>query len=241
MAGTFPAGAVIAHRGASGYAREHTFAAYDLALEQGADALELDIRPLADGRPAVCHDETLVRTCADSRRLAELTAEDLLALDADTRPPTLDAVLERYAGRTRFLVELKSPGTADLLRVRDAIDRADVRDTAVVQSFDHGALRTLHELDPDLALCALYPAAVPRRLVLAALPRVATWADSVALPVAVADAGVLARARDRGLRTLVYTVNDADDCRRLLELGADGLITDTPDRARAVRPQPLAA
>src|SRR5688500_16212546 len=53
--------AVIAHRGASPYAQEHTYAAYDLALAHGADALELDLRATADGEPVVVHDATLRR------------------------------------------------------------------------------------------------------------------------------------------------------------------------------------
>src|SRR5947209_4904443 len=58
---------VIAHRGASAYAREHSLAAYDLAIEQGADALELDVRATADGGLVVLHDRTLRRTARDPR------------------------------------------------------------------------------------------------------------------------------------------------------------------------------
>src|SRR3954470_22284609 len=98
---------VIAHRGACAYAPEHTFAAYDLARELGADRLELDVRPLGDGTPVVVHDRTLARACGDRRAVRELAPADLEALDPATRPLTLDAVLERYAADARLLVELK--------------------------------------------------------------------------------------------------------------------------------------
>src|SRR3954463_16426091 len=108
---------VIAHRGASAYAPEHTFAAFALAIELGADRLELDVRPLADGTPVVLHDRTLARTCGDARAVRDLLPADLDALDPATRPPTLAAVLERYAAATRLLVELKEPRGCDVRRV----------------------------------------------------------------------------------------------------------------------------
>lgn len=62
---------VIAHRGASAYAAEHTFAAYDLAIAQGADMLELEVRATADGQLVVLHDRTLLRTAADPRPIRQ--------------------------------------------------------------------------------------------------------------------------------------------------------------------------
>src|SRR3712207_255467 len=103
--------AIIAHRGASAYAPEHTFAAYDLALDQGADVLELDVRSTADGELVVVHDATLRRTCGDPRRVDSLGRRDLAAL-GELRPLTLDAVLDRYGAQTRFLLDLKDPRPA---------------------------------------------------------------------------------------------------------------------------------
>src|SRR5687767_2911268 len=98
---------VIAHRGASAYAPEHTCAAYDLALEMGADRLELDIHPAGDGELVVNHDATLRRTTGDPRALADMTLAELLAFEHSHRPLTLDEVFTRYGGETRFLVEIK--------------------------------------------------------------------------------------------------------------------------------------
>ena len=76
---------VIAHRGASGYETEHTFAAFDLALAQGADVLELDVRVTADGVPIVMHDPTLDRTTDMSAPVAERAFEQLRRADAGAR------------------------------------------------------------------------------------------------------------------------------------------------------------
>src|SRR3954451_4574005 len=88
---------VIAHRGASAYAPEHSFAAYDLALVQQADVLELDVRSTADGELVLVHDPTLLRIAGDPRGVEGLTGAAIAELDAATRPPSLEAFLERYA------------------------------------------------------------------------------------------------------------------------------------------------
>src|SRR5215218_5885046 len=76
---------VIAHRGASGSAPENTLAAFELAVRQGADAFELDVRLTADGVPVVLHDPTLDRTSDYRGPLAALRAADLRAIDAGAR------------------------------------------------------------------------------------------------------------------------------------------------------------
>src|SRR4051794_24480489 len=100
---------IVAHRGASAAAPEHSLLAYDLALAQGADAIELDLRETADGELVVLHDATLQRPTADPRAIASLSSAALESLPAAPRPPLFRAVLERYGRRTRYLVELKQP------------------------------------------------------------------------------------------------------------------------------------
>ena len=98
---------VITHRGASGYAAENTFAAHDLALEQGADVLELDVRATADGALAVLHDSTLARTAGDARAIGQLNVADLQTIPSAVRPPLLDEVLARYGSGATYLIDLK--------------------------------------------------------------------------------------------------------------------------------------
>ncbi len=137
---------VIAHRGTSGLAPEHTFAAYDLALEQGADFIEQDLQLTADGVLVVLHDDTLDRTArgpADSCTgpVATKTLEQLRLCDVGSwfneanpalaRPedvgltiPTLAEVVARYGTDVRYYIETKSPEAQpgmeqDLLAVLD--------------------------------------------------------------------------------------------------------------------------
>jgi len=125
---------VIAHRGASAYAPEHTFASWDLALEMGADYLEHDLQMTADGELVLLHDDTLDRTARGPAEdctgaVNNKTMEQLLHCEvgswfndahpevadarfATQRIPTLRGVLERYAGRARFYIETKEPEEA---------------------------------------------------------------------------------------------------------------------------------
>jgi glycerophosphoryl diester phosphodiesterase len=200
---------VIAHRGASGHAPEHTFAAYDLALAQGADMLELDVRA-RDGELVVLHDTTTRRTGRE--------------------PLTLDAVLGRYRDRTRWLVELKDPDPSWELEAVAALRRHGLLDRAVVQSFDSAAMRRLRIAAPGLSVAPLWR----RRPSVRRLDRIARYATAIGVWHGALDVGLVAAAHARGLGVRAWTVNGADAIDRVLALGVDGVITDLPDVAGAV-------
>lgn len=232
-----PAPQVIAHRGASAYAPEHTFAAYDLALAQGADALELDVRATAERDLVVLHDATLERTARLARPVSRLGAADLAGLEPPVRPVRLEELLARYGERTRYLIEVKDPSPAWEREVAHAVARRGLADRVVVQSFDEGALRRLRRHAPWLAVAPLYRALAGRR---PDLDAVAAFADGVGLWHEAIDAALVLRAHARGLDVRAWTVNAPADMTRLLALGVDGLITDAPDLARAAVDGPAA-
>jgi glycerophosphoryl diester phosphodiesterase len=221
---------VIAHRGASAYAPENSFAAYDLALEQGATTIELDVRACADGSLVVVHDDTLWRTAGDPRRVDALTASCLLALVEDARPQPLDAVLERYGGATRWLIDLKDPHPAWEGHVVAAIERHGLRRRAAVQSFDAEAVARVRRAAPWLPVAVLYGR---RDDPAAALDAAAAFAAGVGPWHGHVDARLVAAAHARGLAVRPWTVDAPDEMERLLGLGVDGLITNAPDVACA--------
>jgi glycerophosphoryl diester phosphodiesterase len=241
---------VIGHRGYCAVAPENTLPSFKLALEAGADLVELDYRHSQDGLPVVFHDETLDRT-TDARKkwnrrrikVAEKTASEIRSLDAGswfdatfagTKVPLLTEALDLICGRGGVaLIEHKS-GDAEscvgLLRKRNRIDQV------VVISFDWACLHAIHKLEPNLALGALGP---PARLVNGRKPSgllrslSARWLDELAktgAKAAVWNRHVSARAirlaHKRGLKVWVYTVNTSRLARRLLGIGADGIITN---------------
>ncbi len=211
---------VIAHRGASQDRPENTFAAFDLALEQGADTLEMDLHTTRDGHPVVLHDPTLLRTHGDPRAVAETDLAELPDL------PTLTQVLDRYAGRVGLLLEAKGPAAA-------VAQQAQGIPGVVVQSFDRVGLRRAK----GVVTAPLFA----KRPTTRQLDRAARHAEGIGVPREVVDAELVARVRLRGLRLRVFTVNEPTDLERLTALGVDGLITDVPLLARRTAPLEVAA
>jgi glycerophosphoryl diester phosphodiesterase len=211
---------IIAHRGASAHAPENTIEAFDLAVAQGADGLELDVCESGAGELVVCHDPA----------------------DAPRACLTVDEVLARYGHRTRLVLDLKEPAPEWEGRLLVALGRAGLLGESVVQSFDHAALRRLHRAAPELRLAALYPELVPADM---DLDGVASFADVLAPWHGAVDAELVAAAHARGLRVVTWTVNRPRWIERVLGCGADGVITDVPELALALRDRapavPLAA
>ena len=231
---------VIAHRGASSDAPENTIAAFELALEQGADALEMDIHLSKDGHPVVIHDFTLERTTDGVGPVSERTVRELKRLDGGgwhgrsfrgQRLQTLQEVLERFRDRTRFWIELK--GGSDLYpgieeRVVSMLEVYEVVDRALVQSFDHAALARIRALNREVRVGALI-AQPPLD------PGAGAQAGAAALcpGVHLVTAEAVAAMREAGLECHVWTVNDPAQMDRLVGWGVSGIITDRPGFLRA--------
>jgi glycerophosphoryl diester phosphodiesterase len=161
--------AVVAHRGAHAYAPENTMAAFRLAHELGADAIELDVHLSADERLVVMHDDTLDRTTSGSGLIGSWTWDDLSRLSAGAwyaadfaaeRLPLLEEVLDwARQARMPLSIELKRPNAAlgraaypDLgARVLALVDQFGLRDDVLLFSDDHSAVREVRNLAPSVA------------------------------------------------------------------------------------------
>jgi glycerophosphoryl diester phosphodiesterase len=255
---------VIAHRGASGYAPEHTFAAYDLALELGADYLEQDLQMTRDGVLVVLHDDTLDRTTNGvcRGRVIDHTLHQLRECEVGSwfnaahperaRPeyvgepiPTLDEVFARYAGRTSFYVETKNPVDAPGMEeaLLALLDRHGLREAAasewrvLIQSFSTPSLRKIHALDPSLPLIQLIRARwATARSIQARLPEMAHYAVGIGPSWRDVDAPLVAAAREQCLEVHPYTVNEPAHMQELTDAGVTGMFTDVPDVLLAQRP-----
>ena len=231
---------LIAHRGASADAPESTIAAFELALEHGADGLELDVHLSADGQPVVIHDFTLERTTDGAGPVGALRVRELKRLDAGgwhdrrfhgQRIQTLQEVLERFRDRTRFWLELKGgpalyPGLEE--RVVSTIEIYDVVDRVVVQSFDPAAILEVRTLNREIRV-----GAVVTRAPLDPALLVPGSVDAVCPALAACSAGLVGEVRQAGLGCHVWTVNEPAQVDRLVGWGVSGIITDRPGALRA--------
>ncbi len=134
----------IAHRGASSYAPENTFAAFDLAIVMGARHIELDVHLTSDGHVVVIHDDTVDRTTDGSGPVTNHTLAALQTLDAGSwlrheftgeRIPTFDDVLDRYKGRAHVHVEIKGQSTQLAHRTADLIRKHGMVGETTITSF----------------------------------------------------------------------------------------------------------
>jgi len=151
---------VIAHRGGPAYAPENTIAAFENAIVQGVDWLELDVQMTQDSELVVIHDETVDRTTDGTGAVASLTLEQIRQLDAGQgeQVPTFREVVElAKASGVEILPETKSahlyPGVEE--KMLQVLKQTGYQDQTAIQSFETGSLETLQRLDPEVRRCAL--------------------------------------------------------------------------------------
>ena len=246
MLTSLPQPIIFAHRGASAHAPENTLAAFELALAQNADAIELDVKLSADGHPIVIHDPMVDRTTGSHGRVKDLPLRELRALDAGSffsekfhgeKIPTLEEVFEAVGKRTFINVELTNYNTPRDQLVETVcmlVRKCGLQEHVMFSSFFASNLSKARAYLPD----------VPRGL-LAFNGLLGAWARSFgfnfgkyqALHPYMTDvtSQQVQRVHRLNRRIHVWTVNVAEDMRRLFHWGVDAIFTDDPQLAVQVR------
>jgi glycerophosphoryl diester phosphodiesterase len=235
---------VIAHRGASAYAPENTLPAFNLAIELGADGVELDVSLTQDGVPVVLHDDTVDRTTNGRGAVNQMTLAQVQQLDASNkfekyrgaRIPTLEEVLRAITCRGSVNIELKN-----LTLKADGVEAATLAviksvgalDKVMVSSFNPIALRRMYQLDPLVPRGLLYRPNLPIYLRRA-------WLRPLAHPTAMhphssmVTREFVAWAHAKGYQVNTWTIDDPEEMKRLIELGVDAIMTNKPDVLRKI-------
>jgi len=236
---------IYAHRGACAYAPENTLAAFRLAVQHCADAVELDAKLTADGEVVVFHDQILDRTTDGSGRLADKTLTELKKLDAGAwfsaqfagEPiPTLDEVFEAVAAHLRINVELTNYATPNdnlVARVVDLVRRRSLQDKVLFSSFHPLNLIKAKRLLPEVPVAIL---ALKGKAGALARSFVGRWISPDYIHPYYSDVNALwiERQHALGRKVNVWTVNAPEDIRNLIRWDVDGIITDDPRLARQI-------
>lgn len=214
---------VIAHRGASGAAVENSLHAFRLAVDMGADGVELDVHSLADGEFLVHHDPEL----PGLGRIADLTtAEARTALLSDgTPPPLLHEALEVLQG-IEVWVEVKSLAVEWDQALLETLQGGPEPGSYAVHGFDHRIIARLGRAQPTLR-CGLLSASYPIHplAIFDDVPAARTlWQQTDLIDQALVDA-----ARARGIDVIAWTVNGVEEARRLARLGVAAVCGNDPD------------
>ncbi|MFC0211764.1 glycerophosphodiester phosphodiesterase [Paenibacillus chartarius] len=238
-AGTRPL--IIAHRGAAAEAPENTMAAFRKAIEQGCDAIELDVHLTADGQVVVFHDETLERTTNRSGPVGSLTWDELRQADAGAwfgrdfageRVPLLSEVLELMPAAVGLNLELKlSYGGRMVAPVARLLREYGRAETTVISSYDHKLLYRMKQEAPEVLISLVYDGRLLNPLRLA--DDFGHDVFSFSLHHRMVEEDDVAPLRAAGKPVIVWTANREEDIRRLAACGVSGIITDVPGAARA--------
>ncbi len=231
---------VLGHRGASADAPENTLAAFRLAMEQGADGVELDVQRCATGEVVVLHDEDARRVAGEPLGVADAPLAALRALDVGAwkdarfrgeRIPLLEEVLEALPGAL-VNVELKGRDARLAQAAADVVRRAGAEGRVLVSSFQPGLLAALRAVAPALPRGLLFEGGALWRAKAALGAR---WARPSAVhPQAELVTPARARRwRERGLAVNVWTVDDPAEAARLAALGAGAIISNVPGAVNA--------
>ena len=239
----------LAHRGGLGLWPENTLYAFEHARDLGVDVLEMDLRTTVDDHIVVIHDETVDRTTDGRGRVSDSTLDELRGLDAGyrfrdedgaftfraggLRVPTLREVLTALES-SRLNLEMKEFTPEEAISLCRMLQELDAEARVLVASFSHETMVAFREECPSVATSATLREALAfyqlHRLRLGSLYRGPAVAFQVPDDPRVIEPGFFERTRAANIQVHVWTINEASDMKRLLDMGVQGILTDYPDR-----------
>ena len=233
----------IAHRGASSYAPENTFAAFDLAVEMGIGEIELDVHFTKDSQIIVIHDETLDRTTNSTGPVSDQTLEEIQSLDAGSwfdekfsgeKVHTLDEVFDRYKNQLRFHIEIQSKEAEGLAsRTCELVKAYGLEDRTTITSFWKQWLMESRSYAPEIPTGWLVP-----------LGYETPWDDSVieeALQegftqicprTSAVSPALVQTLHDHGFSVRCWGVYNEELMLKAVESGADAMTLNFPDKLK---------
>lgn len=226
---------VIAHRGASAYEPENTLRAFDLAIRQGAQMIELDLHLTRDQHVVVIHDPTLDHTTDLRGRINELTLHDVKRADAGKgeRVPTLEETLELTKGKVRLYLEIKDPSAAaETLRL---VRHYQCQREVMIASFDIELMRVLGNEVKDIELGIILGTSSlkPTIRLREAFPWISLRSINyhvLCMQVQLCHDYLVKRVKANGKTLYVWTADETRQFQRVIARGVDGIVTNRPDR-----------
>lgn len=235
---------VIAHRGASAYEPENTLRAFDLAIRQGAQMIEMDLHATRDNQVVVIHDFTLDHTTNLKGRVSQLTLAEIKQADAGKgeRVPTLEETLDLTIGKVRLYLEIKDPRAAEeTLRI---VRARRCQDEVMLASFDLELMRRLGDAVRDIELGVilgndtLHPAVRWREAFPWRTLRHIRY-QTLCMQARLCFGYLARRIKAESKKLYVWTVDADRQFGTMIRRGADGIVTNRPDRLIAYLQRPV--
>jgi glycerophosphoryl diester phosphodiesterase len=233
---------VIAHRGSSGVTPENTMIAFKRSIEEGSNAIELDIHLSKDNEIIVCHDATVNRTTNGTGYIREMDLSELKQLDAGSwfagqfageTLPLLKEVFECVPNYTLINIEIKNAYEGHLLRpLLDLIMKYDRTDSVVISSFDHKFLKLLKLQEPKIKIGVLISCNMVN--VLKYIDSMEVEVYSIHPDYKLVDKEDIQEAVKRGIQVFPYTIDSIKTLHAAIDSGVTGIMTNYPSRLKNI-------
>jgi glycerophosphoryl diester phosphodiesterase len=219
---------IIGHRGASTAMPENCLAAFSLAVQQGADGIETDVRFSKDGRLVLFHDATLERLSGNPTKICDLTVDELKQEDIGQGQTValLDELFDLLGDETLYNIELKDFGLRDqglVDRVFEAVSAYGLESQVLISSFNPILVRRARRC---------FPASIPVALIRGpGVYRYTGWTVNTGVEnphYSLVDEVYMADAAAKGRHIFAWTVDDSVEAQRLVDLGVNGIISNEP-------------
>ena len=237
---------IIAHRGASGYAPENTRVSILKGLELGCDGFEVDVQLAGSGEVVVFHDFTLERTTSGKGSLRDIDLSDLRKLDLGSsfseefkgeKIMTLEELLRIVPENKILNIEIKvryDEVNKIEEKIVDILKKAGrIEGQIIISSFSHRIIKEINELEPDLKTGLLLTAGILDienyiKTNDLKIYSVHTYGEFTGRKM-------VKKMNDIGIKTYIWTVNNAEEAKMLKDFGVTGIITNYPDKFKEVR------
>ena len=246
----------IAHRGASGYAPEHTFYAYDKAHKEfNADYIELDLQMTKDGNLIAMHVEDVERTTGNKGRVEDYTTKELKQMDVGSwfnkkypkyakkeykgaKIPTLEEILDRYGDNANYYIETKSPDVYPGMeeKLLHSLEKHNLlsnqklnKGQVVIQSFSQESLLKVANMNNQIPLVQLVDENKLSTFNSEDLKFISSYAIGVGPDYSDLDEQMVQKLHNYNLKVHPYTVNTEKDMQQMFNIGVDGVFSNYID------------
>ncbi|WP_046175492.1 glycerophosphodiester phosphodiesterase [Domibacillus indicus] len=239
----------VSHRGASGYAPEHTLISYEMGEKLNGDYIEIDLQMTKDKQLVAMHDETLDRTTNGKGFVKNYTLAEIKQLDAGSwfnkkypqnrkrayegaTVPTLEEIFQYFGPNANYYIETKSPQVYPEMEneLLYLINKYGInKNTLLIQSFSAESLLKIHELDHSIKLVQLFLYTSEAVITEEEIKAIKKYAIGIGPNYAFLSKEYVEKVTASGLEIHPYTVNDKETMKTLIDWGVTGMFTNFPD------------
>ena len=231
---------LIGHRGAPGYTDEHTIKGYQMALDKGADYIEMDLQLTKDNKLLCMHDSTIDRTTTGTGKVADMTLSyiqtNFTSLNGEPIP-SLDDVLNHFGTEVKYYIETKRPFDANMdkelltqLKAKGLIGIGSEKFQVIIQSFARESLINIHNQFSNIPLAYLTSTFSEAEMD----DCLSYGSYAIAPKYTTITKGLVDLAHSKGLKVHAWTVNTTDEMINLIQMGVDGFFTNYLDEYKKI-------